>query len=201
MRIVTVSTFVSCFYITATGASGLPAIPDPGNIYTYPAEDTIEHEATWLQWPHNYGWDPIHQERYEEIWLQMTLALHTGEKVHIVAYDEDHRDGIKDMLLTNGADLSQIRFFVYKTDDVWTRDNGPLFVFDQHGNRIVEDWKFNGWVSCIIMTLSMFSLLVLTSPCNTEHFDRVANKSIPMMMPFLKRLPLKLLIPTRQCQW
>ncbi|CAJ1965203.1 unnamed protein product [Cylindrotheca closterium] len=130
---------------TVVNASGLPTIPDPDNIYTYPAEDTIEHEATWLQWPHNYGWDPIHQERYEDIWLEMALALHTGEKVHIVAYDENHRAGIETLLVAEGADMTQIRFFVYKTDDVWVRDNGPVYVFDQYGNRIIEDWIFNGW--------------------------------------------------------
>ncbi|KAL3935541.1 MAG: hypothetical protein SGBAC_008955 [Bacillariaceae sp.] len=145
MQILIASTLISWLCITSADASGIPTIQDPDNIYTYPAEDTIEHEATWLQWPHNYGWDPLHQERYESIWLEMTLALHTGEKVHIVAYDENHRQGIEDILVTNGADMNQIRFFVYKTDDVWTRDVGPLYVFDQYGNRIIEDWKFNGW--------------------------------------------------------
>lgn len=157
MQILIASTLLSWLCITSADASGLPTIPDPGNIYTYPAEDTIEHEATWLQWPHNYGWDPIHQERYEPIWLEMTLALHSGEKVHIVAYDENHRQGIEDILVTNGADMNQIRFFVYKTDDVWTRDVGPLYVFDQHGNRIIEDLKFNGWVSSIIEMMWPFS--------------------------------------------
>jgi agmatine deiminase len=48
--------------------------------------------------------------------------------------------------------MSQIEFFVYPTDDVWTRDNGPVFVFDKDGNLIVEDWIFNGWVSLQLLS-------------------------------------------------
>lgn len=129
----------------------LPVVEDPENMYTYPAEDTTLHEATWLQWPHNYGWDPVHEERYQTIWIEMTKALHTGEKVRIIAYDEDHEARVDSLLRDANVDMSQIEFFIYPTDDVWTRDNGPLFVFDKDGKMIVEDWVFNGWVSLKIV--------------------------------------------------
>lgn len=28
---------------------------------------------------------------------------------------------------------------------MWVRDNGPIFVRDQDGNLVIEDWGFNGW--------------------------------------------------------
>lgn len=48
------------------------------------------HEGTWLQWPHNYGqnrWRNL-VRRYDESWIRMTLALHTGERVRIITYNE-----------------------------------------------------------------------------------------------------------------
>lgn len=55
--------------------------------YTFPAE-WENHEGTWLIWPHNYG---VIVSEYvnmiEDVWVTMTKALHTGERVHIVAYD------------------------------------------------------------------------------------------------------------------
>lgn len=124
----------------------MPPIADPNNVFVLPSEE-VKHEATWLQWPHNYGWDSRHIRRYEDIWVEMTRALHTGEKVRIIAYNRRQKRRIRGVLKANGLDMNQIQFYTYPTDDVWIRDNGPIFVQDQQGNVIVEDWQFNGWVS------------------------------------------------------
>ena len=112
--------------------------------YTMPAED-INHEGTWLQWPHNKGWDNNHLSRYEAIWVAMTKALHTGEKVHIIVYDETAKNNVTTLLTNEGLDMSQIDFLVAKTDDVWARDNGPVFVYDQNDKLTILNWTFNGW--------------------------------------------------------
>lgn len=41
--------------------------------------------------------------------------------------------------------LNNIDFNIYKTDDFWARDNGPIYVRDGEGNLVIEDWGFNGW--------------------------------------------------------
>lgn len=72
--------------------------------------------------------------RYEPSWVRMTKALHTGEKVHITVYDDVYRERIIQLLRDeHNCDMSQIDFYVYKTDDVWVRDNGPIFVRDETG--------------------------------------------------------------------
>ena len=116
--------------------------------FTYPAEDG-PHEATWLQWPHDYGWDRRHVKRYEESWIQLTEALHTGERVRIIVYDEFERRRVRNLLRDRGLTMSQIDIFEYPTDDVWIRDNGPMIVFNEKEEAVVEDWGFNGWVSQI----------------------------------------------------
>eukprot|EP00977_Amphora_coffeiformis_P012703 scaffold3210_cov172-Amphora_coffeaeformis.AAC.2 len=128
--------------------------------FTMPSEEE-RHEGTWLQWPHTYGWDRHRNvlQRYEKIWIDMTRALHTGERVHIIVYNQRQLRRVRRILLkeqdttTGGGgrmiiDISQIDFWVYPTDDVWVRDNGPLFVYDHRRNDdklVVQDWMFNGW--------------------------------------------------------
>ena len=113
-------------------------------VYTMPAEETL-HEGTWLQWPHDYGWDRNHVSRYESSWVEMIRALHTGEKVHLVLYNQAEKDRVESLLTAEGLDMNQIDFFIWPTDDVWVRDNGPVFVFDATGNLALTDWRFNGW--------------------------------------------------------
>jgi agmatine deiminase len=115
-----------------------------GQSLVMPSEEE-PHEGTWLQWPHNYGWDRRHIERYEPIWVEMTKALHHGERVHIIVYNRRQLRRVKALLRDNGLDMTQIDFWDYPTDDVWIRDNGPIFVYDGKGNLVVENWIFNGW--------------------------------------------------------
>ena len=62
--------------------------------YYMPSEED-PHEGTWLQWPHDYGWDDRHVARYEATWVEMTQALHTGERVHIIVYDRGERRRVR----------------------------------------------------------------------------------------------------------
>jgi agmatine deiminase len=41
--------------------------------------------------------------------------------------------------------MTQIDFFAWQYEDVWIRDNGPIFVFDDKNRLSVTDWGFNGW--------------------------------------------------------
>mmetsp|Transcript_4943 Transcript_4943/g.13068 ORF Transcript_4943/g.13068 Transcript_4943/m.13068 type:complete len:372 (-) Transcript_4943:577-1692(-) len=136
-------TFLLGMLKKSRGARYAP-IRDPENIYTLPAEDT-DHEGTWLQWPHDYGWDRNHVARYESSWVELTKALHTGEKVHIIVYNNHEKSRVSNLLKNKGVTMSNIDFYISPTDDVWVRDNGPIFAFDLDGNMVIEDWSFNGW--------------------------------------------------------
>jgi agmatine deiminase len=103
-----------------------------------------EHEGTWLQWPHN-GTYPDHQMRLEQIWLAMTEALHEQETVHIIVVDERGHDHLQHQIRYYGLDQNQIELHVIPTDDVWARDNAPIFVVNDKGELAATDWNFNGW--------------------------------------------------------
>ena len=126
--------------------SGAPPIPDPDNVFTMPSEEE-PHEGTWLQWPHNRnksrGTNVV--KRYEESWVQMTMALHTGERVQIIVYDSKETERVYSLLESRGCNMKKIDFYQWPTDDVWIRDNGPVFCFDKKDRLHITDWGFNGW--------------------------------------------------------
>lgn len=112
--------------------------------YHFP-EESAEHEGTWLQWPHQYQHGATYRNRVESTWVDMVKALQTNEKVHIIAYNEVEKQRIIKVLEKAKVSLENVDFKIYPTDDVWIRDNGPIFVKDNNGNVLIEDWGFNGW--------------------------------------------------------
>lgn len=111
--------------------------------YYFPHEG-IEHEGTWLQWPHNYTYKGT-REVYEPIWIEMTRGLVKGENVHLIVYNEKEKQHVKKVLEKENININKIDFYVFPTDDVWIRDNGPIFAYDKEGNLVIENWEFNGW--------------------------------------------------------
>ena len=112
--------------------------------YTMPAED-LPHEGTWLQWPHQYEYGITYRNRLDATWVAMTAALVGGEHVHIIAYNAAEQTRITNLLTAAGVPLTHVDFKLFPTNDVWVRDNGPIFVRDTTGNIVIEDWGFNGW--------------------------------------------------------
>ena len=112
--------------------------------YTMPAEEQ-QHEGTWLQWPHQYEYGNSYRDSLEPIWVAMTQALVQSENVHIIAYNSATQTRITTLLTNAGVSLTNINFKIFQTNDVWVRDNGPIYVRDGSGNLSIEDWGFNGW--------------------------------------------------------
>lgn len=112
--------------------------------YSMP-EESETHEATWLQWPHEYQYEDVYSDRLNDTWIAMTEALIGSEKVNIITYNEDEKEKIEEMLVEAEVSLDNINFYIHATDDVWVRDNGPIFVRDNSGKIVIQDWGFNGW--------------------------------------------------------
>jgi agmatine deiminase len=111
--------------------------------YYMPAE-WEHHEGTWLQWPHE-GPFPDQQIRLESLWLAMTEVLHQHEVVHIVVTDERGGEHLQNQVKYFGWDEKNIDIHVIPTNDVWARDNGPIFLVNDRGELAITAWNFNGW--------------------------------------------------------
>lgn len=112
--------------------------------YHMPAEN-LPHEGTWLIWPHRYTYGVEYQRELEDIWVQMVEALHTDERVHIIAYSKEEQIRIERLLTDTAVDMKQIDFLIAKSDDVWVRDTGPLFLLDGNNKTVIADFGFDGW--------------------------------------------------------
>lgn len=113
-------------------------------IYHMPSEG-LTHEGTWLIWPHKYTYGVEYQHEIEPIWIQMVEAIHKGEKVHIIAFDKAEQIRIRNLLDDTNIDMKQIDFLIAKSDDVWSRDTGPIFVLDADKNLAIINFGFDGW--------------------------------------------------------
>lgn len=113
--------------------------------YFMPAE-WEPHEGTWLQWPHdgtNKG--ESYRSKLEDIWVTMTKELHYGENVHIVVCNDEEKLHVISKLKEADVNLAKVDFLIQETDDIWIRDNGPIFVKDENDNNWITNWIFNGW--------------------------------------------------------
>jgi agmatine deiminase len=112
--------------------------------YVFPDENQ-KHEGTWLIWPHAHTYGRKYARSIEPIWISMTKALADGEHVHIIAYDESLKRHITSVLKENNVNTSNVSYIIAKSDDVWARDTGPMFVKDSDGDLHIADFGFDGW--------------------------------------------------------
>jgi agmatine deiminase len=103
------------------------------------------HEATWIAWPHNKSDWPGKFAPIPWVYGDIVKHLHTGEFVHILVNDAAHEKRARGVLKKVGVDFERFRFFRIRTDRVWTRDSGPIFLTNQSGQVAMTDWRFNAW--------------------------------------------------------
>ena len=101
-------------------------------------------EGVWLQWPQNKV-EPGYELKHEHTWLKMVAALGQHETVHIITADERQRDHVAYQIGYIGIDLNTVDLHIIPADDIWVRDNGPIFVFDEDDELHITNWTFNGW--------------------------------------------------------
>lgn len=114
------------------------------NDYYFPSEEE-KHEGTWLNWPHHYTYGIEYRNEIENIWTKIVYALHSDEKVYIVAYNEKEKNRITKILETEKINMNKIDFIIVKSDDVWARDTGPIFVYDEKNVLTIVHFGFDGW--------------------------------------------------------
>ena len=66
------------------------------------------------------------------------------QSVMIICYDLEQRNQIQRWLVEANVNLPRVRFFIIPSDDIWTRDYGPLTLRYQEHTKILN-FKFNGW--------------------------------------------------------
>lgn len=112
--------------------------------YRMPAEWEL-HEATWIAWPHQRDDWPGKFEAIPWVYAEIVRQLHLSEKVRILVNDARAEEKARGILQKIALDESRLEFFQVRTDRVWTRDYGPIFVAAAAEPQAALDWQFNGW--------------------------------------------------------
>ena len=105
-----------------------------------------KHEATWIGWPHNKSDWPGKFTPIIWVYCEIVKKISEGEKVRIIVESAEHKKKAIKALQDSNADLSNVEFFILKTDRGWTRDSGPIFVKSITSGEIkLVHFRFNAW--------------------------------------------------------
>jgi agmatine deiminase len=103
-----------------------------------------KHEATWIGWPYNKSDWPGKFSPIPYVYAEIAKYISRGEKVRIFVQSKEHKLKAEKVLKDCYVSLSNVEFFIKKTDRGWLRDSGPMFV--KEGKQTVAvDFKFNAW--------------------------------------------------------
>jgi agmatine deiminase len=119
------------------------AAPSSQN-FRMPAEWS-PHAATWIAWPHNPDDWPGKFQPIPWVYCEIVRHLSQVEDVHILVNGEPARQRALNMLRRQGANLARLHFHSWRTDRVWLRDSGPIFIKAPSGELALTDWRFNAW--------------------------------------------------------
>ena len=112
--------------------------------YRMPAE-WEPHASTWIAWPHNAEDWPGKFQPIPWVYSEIVRHLSRAEEVDILVNDEKAERVARRILLRAGANLARLHFHHWRTDRIWLRDSGPIFVKHAEGKSAITNWKFNAW--------------------------------------------------------
>ncbi len=102
------------------------------------------HDATWLAWPHNVRDWPGKFAPIPWVFAEIVRHVARGEKVRLLVEDAEHEAKVKKTLGRAGVGLDNVELRRVRTDRVWTRDAGPIFV-RRDGRKAIARFRFNAW--------------------------------------------------------
>jgi agmatine deiminase len=112
--------------------------------YRMPAE-WEPHAATWIAWPHNPDDWPGKFQPIPWVFAEIVRHLSGVEDVHILVNDLASEQRATSILRRGGANLARLHFHHWRTDRVWLRDSGPIFLKNPAGDLALTNWRFNAW--------------------------------------------------------
>jgi agmatine deiminase len=102
------------------------------------------HDATWLAWPHNVRDWPGKFAPIPWVYAEIVRNVARGEKVRLVVNDAAHEAKARKALGRASVPLDAVELHRFRTDRIWTRDAGPIFVL-RGGAKAIARFRFDAW--------------------------------------------------------
>jgi agmatine deiminase len=127
-------------------------LPPAAQGYRMPAE-WEPHESTWLAWPHFRGDWPGKFEPIPWVYAEIVRNLARHERVDLIVNNANWEKRARTVLEKADALSANVCFHQWRTDRVWTRDSGCIFLTppcDQNDNQadsglLALHFQFNAW--------------------------------------------------------
>tara|TARA_B100000945_G_scaffold143231_1_gene114613 strand:- start:2513 stop:3571 length:1059 start_codon:yes stop_codon:yes gene_type:complete len=101
-------------------------------------------KSIWIAWPYNKKDWPDLFYFIPEVVAKIVKAISEDQKVDLLI-NKDKQQVLK-ILKFYKAKISNIRFHKIKTDRIWLRDSGPIFLINRTiKKKVILDFKFNAW--------------------------------------------------------
>lgn len=108
----------------------------------YPAEWETQ-KSIWLAFPHSKNWRGKFRDRIREFYFELIHICARFQPVNVlVPFDFRLPDSEQKKFFKAKF---KPKFIPLETDDIWIRDYGPFFVYDESGNEIAVKFEFNAW--------------------------------------------------------
>jgi agmatine deiminase len=118
--------------------------PTPRSLgYRMPAE-WEPHASTWLAWPHNRNDWPGKFEAIPWVFADIIRHLSRSEDVSLIVASAREKQAALQVLRRSHAAGKRVKFHLWPTDRIWTRDSGPIFIRNQDSVALTN-WRFNAW--------------------------------------------------------
>ncbi len=108
-------------------------------------EESEEHKRTWMSFVASdtiWASNQIAEVKRNLALIATTIAKY--EPVSILV-SRDDRDEAVELLGGLNTHEHPIELFELEMNDLWIRDTGPTFVYDENGEKSAIDLNFNGW--------------------------------------------------------
>ena len=104
-----------------------------------------KQKSTWIAWPHNKKDWPNKFSNIPFVFAEIVSYISQVQIVNILIQNKQSKKKIINYLKLKKANIKNIKMIICKTDRVWVRDSGPIFLKDKKNNILLSNWNFNGW--------------------------------------------------------
>ena len=111
------------------------------NDFRMPAE-WENQKSVWIAWPYNkYDWPGLYKS-IPKVVLEIIYKISKSQTVNLLV----HKKVKKIKKLIQLSKIKNINFHKIKTDRIWLRDSGPIFLINKKiKKKLILDFRFNGW--------------------------------------------------------
>ena len=115
------------------------------NEFRMPAEWEPQ-KSVWISWPHNKNDWPGMFEKIPNVVGKIIKYLANHQRIDLLVNTNKSMDEARKQLTRTDCKLSNIKFHKIKTDRLWLRDSGPIFLINKKiRKKIMLNFKFTAW--------------------------------------------------------